>query len=80
MTFIKGARFRAKGSAPDPEFPSYKFFEPADTGDWEICDCYIVDAAGNRSPNHLNSPIPTHWSRLGKMLVTDQTRVVYGGQ
>jgi hypothetical protein len=61
--FIKGKLYKAVEPYA-PEAPKFNHYKPANTGDFEICDCWVVDANGRIHPGYNVSPVPVHWSNL----------------
>jgi len=68
MYVIKGAIYKAKDGAYDPERPEYNCYSPADSGDWSIMDCWVCDKQGNIHPGYNVSPVPVNAESLGRII------------
>lgn len=42
----------------DSETPEYDCYQPTMTGDFYLCDCWVVDSKGNRHPGYSAAAVP----------------------
>ena len=48
-----------------PSDPRFCYYKPVSTGNWEICDCWLVDRHGRKDPAYNTHGLPVHFSCLG---------------
>ena len=65
LRFVEGVIYRADGDPYDEDSPQYDCYQPALTGDFDICDCWICDEHGNIHPGYGQSSVPVCAEALG---------------
>ncbi|HNC59536.1 MAG TPA: hypothetical protein PLP33_29180 [Leptospiraceae bacterium] len=69
MRFLQNTIYRNLSPETYSTYPEkYNCLLPADSGNYLICDCWIVDEFGNVDPDYNVSPVPTHYKNLGEVV------------
>ena len=72
-TFIEGKIYRSLDEdtrQPDPyddEAPEYDCYQPTTTGNFWLCDCWVVDSEGRQHPGY-ESAVPVRRESLGEVV------------
>lgn len=67
-TFQKGRIYRTKTLSAYASSARFNCVRPAHTGNYSICDCWIVDERGRKDPGLGVSPVPISAAVLGAIV------------
>lgn len=62
--FVEGQIYRSineDSGSPEPhdsDTPEYDCYQPTMTGNFWVCDCWVVDSKGKRHPGYSVSAVP----------------------
>jgi len=70
FTFVEGVIYRAKDGPYDESKPKYDCYIPCSTGNWAICDCWIVNEKGKVHPGLNACGVPICREALGDVVST----------
>ena len=72
--FIEGQIYRSinersgKLDPYDDDAPEYDCYQPTATGDFWLCDCWVVDSEGRQHPGIDRSAVPVRKGCLGEVV------------
>ena len=63
--FVEGVVYESKDGPYDPDMPDYNYYLPTETGNFQLCDCWVCNSNGEIHPGLSYAPVPVSPESLG---------------